>query len=48
MAERQTIQQLLANSLAAATLGGLGFTRAPDRVGGFITWVAAALPVEPA
>lgn len=35
------------SSLAAATLVGLGFTRATDVIGGFNAW-AAGLPVEPA
>ena len=34
------------SSLAAATLGDLGFPRATDVVGGFNGWVAAGLPVE--
>ena len=36
------------SSIAAATLVGLGFTRATDMIGGFNAWVAAGLPVEPA
>lgn len=36
------------SSLAAATLVGLGFTRATDVIGGFRAWIAAGLPVEPA
>lgn len=36
------------SSIAAATLVGLGFTRATDVIGGFNAWVAAGLPVEPA
>ena len=36
------------SSLAAATLRGLGFSRAADMVGGFTAWVAAGLPVEAA
>lgn len=36
------------SSIAAATLVGLGFTRATDVIGGFNAWVTAGLPVEPA
>lgn len=36
------------SSPAAATLFGLGFTRATDVSSGFNAWVAAGLPVEPA
>ena len=36
------------SSLAAATLGDLGFERATDIVGGFDAWRAAGLPVVPA
>lgn len=36
------------SSLAAATLQQLGFAGATDIAGGFESWVAAGLPVEPA
>jgi rhodanese-related sulfurtransferase len=35
-------------SLAAATLQELGFTRATDMVGGFVSWRERGLPVHPA
>jgi rhodanese-related sulfurtransferase len=35
------------SSLAAATLRQLGFDGATDIAGGFASWVAAGLPVEP-
>lgn len=34
------------SSLAAASLGGLGFRRAGDLIGGFRAWAGAELPVE--
>jgi rhodanese-related sulfurtransferase len=37
-----------ASSLAAASLHQLGLHRATDLVGGFQTWRAEGLPVEPA
>lgn len=36
------------SSLAAGTLRELGFTRATDVIGGFESWAAAGLPIEPA
>jgi rhodanese-related sulfurtransferase len=36
------------SSLAAATLQGLGFSRATDLVGGFVAWKERGLPVSPA
>lgn len=40
-------QQGYSSSLAAATLQRLGIESATDMVGGFESWVAAGLPVEP-
>jgi rhodanese-related sulfurtransferase len=40
-------QQGYQSSLAAATLQGLGFSRATDVDGGFEVWHAAGLPIEP-
>ncbi len=39
---------LMIESLAAATLQRLGFTRATDLDGGFGAWRAAGYPVKPA
>lgn len=36
------------SSIAAATLQGLGFSRATDLAGGFVAWKEHALPVSPA